>query len=95
MLRHWKMSHDESEVLEKRVLRQMRTPPGLTHPQTTPGIGPVRDLTILLDAGDLSRFAYVRLRLLLSLRRQSNQMSHGKPGRESATTRCMRAMILT
>jgi transposase len=59
MLRLWQVIHDESTELEKRVLRQMRSVPDLAHLQTTPGIGAVLGLTILLETGDVHRFAHV------------------------------------
>jgi transposase len=59
MLRLWRVIHDESAELEKRVLRQMRSVPDLDHLQSTPGIGTVLGLTILLETGDVHRFAHV------------------------------------
>lgn len=58
-LKLWRLLHEESAELEKSVLRQMRPDPALVRLRTTPGIGPVLGLTILLETGDVHRFAHV------------------------------------
>jgi transposase len=58
-LKLWHVLHEESAELEKSVLRQMRPAPALVRLRTTPGIGPVLGLTILLETGDVRRFAHV------------------------------------
>lgn len=58
-LRLWQVLHEEAAALEQRVLKQMRPEPALVRLRTTPGIGPVLGLTILLETGDIRRFAHV------------------------------------
>jgi transposase len=58
-LKLWQVLHEESAELEKCVLQQMRPAPELVRLRTTPGIGPVLGLTILLETGDVRRFAHV------------------------------------
>lgn len=59
MLRLWRVLHEEAAALEQRVLKQVRPAPSLVRLRTTPGIGPILGLTILLETGDIRRFAQV------------------------------------
>lgn len=55
----WQTLHQEVEVLERSVRRELRRCAGLAHLQSTPGIGDVLGLTILLETGQIQRFSSV------------------------------------
>jgi transposase len=63
--------NQQIEVIEATVLKYLKPIPEYRMLLTVPGIGPVIAWTIVLEAGDLNRFADVgQLRVLLSLRGQ-------------------------
>lgn len=77
-LRLWRLLQEESTELEKSVLRQMRADPALVRLRTTPGIGPVLGLTILLETGDIHRFVHVGDYASYCRCVDSKRMSNGK-----------------
>lgn len=77
-LKLWRLLHEEAAVLERSVLQQMRPAPALMHLRTTPGIGPVLGLTILLETGDIQRFAHVGDYASYCRCVESKRLSNGK-----------------
>ena len=65
-----KVLSKQIENIESTVLKHLKPAPEYNILLTVPGIGPVIAWTIVLEAGDLSRFANVGHRFLLSLRRE-------------------------
>jgi transposase len=54
---------EQIKRVEKRVQAQMRSTPLYKLLQTVTGIGPILAQTILLETGDIGRFAHVRVRV--------------------------------
>jgi transposase len=55
----WQTLHQEVDVLERSVHRAIKRSTSLMHLQSTPGIGDILGLTILLETGQIQRFASV------------------------------------
>ncbi len=58
-LRVMQCAGEQVAVLEKAVLERMRLKPAFKYLRTVPGIGQILALTIMLETGDISRFASV------------------------------------
>ena len=68
---------EQIEILEKAVLERVKLRPQFRFLKTVPGIGPILTLTIMLETGEIGRFAGVKKLGLLSVCGES-ELNNGK-----------------
>ena len=52
-------ANEQTEILERTVIERVKLKPQFRYLKTVPGIGPILALTIMLETGDIGRFASV------------------------------------
>ena len=78
-LRLWQSLHREIQTLERSARQEMKHSPALAHLQSTPGIGDILGLTILLETGQIERFDSVGDYASYCRCVDSLRLSNGKP----------------
>ena len=68
-------------AIEKVVLKQIKLMPGFMGLQSVPGIGDILSLTIMLETGDINRFATPGNYASYCRRVSSKRISNGKKKR--------------
>jgi len=74
----WQTLHRQVDALERSVHKQVKRSASLAHLQSTPGIGDILGLTILLETGQIERFASVGDYASYSRCVDSQRWSNGK-----------------